>query len=255
MELGRLFLLFMIYSFIGWIIEVVGKLIELKRFVNRGFLIGPYLPIYGFAGIIMTLTLTRYYDNPIGLFFMSIVICGVLEYVTSFVLEKVFNARWWDYTRYKFNINGRVCLETMIPFGFLGCILMYVIFPFLNKIIITINPNFLNIFVVVLMLIFVVDIIISCKVLFDFRFVTTQFNNRDNTEEITKKVKEFLTSKSILNKRLINSFPNVVSIIENIKREVFDSKLKLFISKEDLKKVHSKFYKVKQEIKNKIKNY
>ena len=118
------FLLFITYSVIGWTMEVVGKLIELKRFVNRGFLIGPCCSIYGFGGILITLLLQYFTANPVVLFFMAILVCGVLEYLTSYFMEKLFNARWWDYSQRKYNINGRVCLNTIIPFGILGCLIM-----------------------------------------------------------------------------------------------------------------------------------
>ena len=129
LTIAQYFLLFMIYSVAGWILEVTCKLIEYKRFINRGFLIGPYCPIYGWGAIFITILLHRYTDDWIALFFMSVITCGILEYLTSYVMEKLFHARWWDYSRRKYNINGRVCLETLIPFGILGLAVMYVTNP------------------------------------------------------------------------------------------------------------------------------
>ena len=123
-------LLFFTYAIIGWVMEVTVKYIQYKRFINRGFLIGPYLPIYGAGGILITLFLKRYLNDPIALFVFGMIICTILEYITSFVMEKLFHARWWDYSNKKFNINGRVCLGTMIPFGLLGLLIMYVLNPF-----------------------------------------------------------------------------------------------------------------------------
>src|SRR5574344_2723105 len=138
MTLSYYFLLFMFYSFLGWIVEVVCKLIEKHKFINRGFLIGPYCPIYGWSCIFMILTLTKYENDPIILFLMAIVICSILEYFTSYFMELIFKTRWWDYSKKKYNINGRICLETMIPFGILGTIVIYIINPFflgiINKI-------------------------------------------------------------------------------------------------------------------------
>ena len=124
------FLLFMIYAILGWCMEVTCKLIQYKRFINRGFLIGPYCPIYGYGAILITFLLKKYTNDPIALFFMAIIICGTLEYLTSYFMEKIFKARWWDYSQKKFNINGRVCLNTIIPFGLLGLFIMYVSNPF-----------------------------------------------------------------------------------------------------------------------------
>ena len=142
--IGTLFLLFLVYSFIGWTIEVVGELIKHKKFVNRGFLIGPYCPIYGFGAIAITLNLTRYYNNLLVLFTMAILICGLLEYFTSFIMEKLFHARWWDYSNMKYNINGRICLETLVPFGILGVLIIQVLNPFFIHILNSI-PDFITI--------------------------------------------------------------------------------------------------------------
>ena len=135
------FILFMFYSIFGWVLEVLGKLIECKRFINRGFLIGPYCPIYGVGAILITALLGKYQDDIIALFIMAIVLCGTLEYLTSYVMEKVFHARWWDYSQRKFNINGRVCLYTIIPFAKELCpestdhtIIKIIIFSLHNKI-------------------------------------------------------------------------------------------------------------------------
>ena len=88
--------------------EVIGKLIEKRKFVNRGFLIGPYCPIYGHGAILITILLQKYIDDPIALFIMGVVVCSILEYLTSYFMEKIFHARWWDYSRYKFNINDSI---------------------------------------------------------------------------------------------------------------------------------------------------
>ena len=129
-DIRILFLLFLMYSFTGWAIEVIGKLIEKGKFVNRGFLVGPYCPIYGVGCISMILLLNRYIKDPFTLFIMSILLFSFLEYFTSYFMEKIFKIRWWDYSRRKFNINGRICLETMIPFGLGGMLIMYIVNPF-----------------------------------------------------------------------------------------------------------------------------
>ena len=127
------FLLFLAYSFLGWLMEVIGKLIQLKRFINRGFLIGPYCPIYGCGALLITFLLKKYIDDPFTLFIMAILLCGTLEYLTSYFMEKIYHARWWDYSQRKFNINGRVCLNTIIPFGLLGMFIIYISNPFLIR--------------------------------------------------------------------------------------------------------------------------
>ncbi len=201
------FLLFFAYAILGWIMEVVLKLISQKKFINRGFLIGPYCPIYGYGVLLITFLLRKYQNDFWATFIFSILICGVLEYITSYLLEKIFHARWWDYSNKKFNINGRICLETLIPFGIMGCLIIYVTNPiiidFLNKL-----PSLLiHITSIALFMCYIVDNVISCRIIFNLREIST--NLMDNTEEISKKVKNIITKKSILHRRLIEAFPNL----------------------------------------------
>ncbi|MGN1301835.1 MAG: putative ABC transporter permease [Clostridia bacterium] len=212
------FLLFLIYSFCGWALEVLGKLIEKRRFINRGFLIGPYCPIYGFGALAITFLLRRYSDDAITLFIMAILVCGVLEYFTSYIMEKLFKARWWDYSQKKFNINGRVCLDTIIPFGLLGLFITYVSNPFFLNILNKLSFTWLVILSACLFIIFIVDNILSFNIISTVRTTTKGlYKELDNTEEITKKVKEILLSKSVLHRRLIHAFPSLESIKARIK--------------------------------------
>lgn len=130
-DLKVYFLLFIIYAVIGWCMEVVCKLIQYKKFVDRGFLIGPYCPIYGVGALLITFFLNKYVQDPVVLFVMAVVVCGILEYLTSYFMEKIYHARWWDYSSKKFNINGRICLSNLIAFGILGMFIMYISNPFL----------------------------------------------------------------------------------------------------------------------------
>ena len=212
----KYFMLFIIYSFIGWVIEIINEIITEKRFVNRGFLIGPYCPIYGIGVLLMTLMLTKYIEDPIVVFIMSVVIFSILEYFTSYIMEKLFKARWWDYTNRKFNINGRICLETMIPFGIGGIIVMYGVNPLILKVINMIPNSIFNVLAIILLVIFIIDNFISFNIILGFRKITFKAE-KDNTLEITKKVKEILSSKSLLGKRLIKSFPNLKVLMKRNK--------------------------------------
>lgn len=214
------FLLFLSYSFLGWLMEVIGKLIQLKRFVNRGFLIGPYCPIYGSGAILITFLLKKYTNDPFTLFIMAILLCGTLEYLTSYLMEKLYNARWWDYSQRKFNINGRVCLNTIIPFGLLGMFIIYVSNPFLFELIDRLSEWWLNILSSTLLVIYIADYIVSAKIIAYVRKTSKEIGkDLDNTEEITKKVKEILTGKSILHRRLINAYPRIQIIRVKIKEK------------------------------------
>lgn len=226
------FLLFIIYSFIGWCMEVTLKLIESRKFVNRGFLIGPYCPIYGYGAILITFLLKKYTDDVLTLFIMAILVCGILEYVTSYFMEKIFKARWWDYSKNKFNINGRICLETIIPFGLLGLLIMYVTNPFFLTQLNRLPEIWLNILFWMLLVLFLADNIVSTVVI-SYLKKALKFIGKDldNTEEITKKIKEVLIQKSPLHRRLANAYPKLEAVKlkikekkEEIKRQVEEQK-------------------------------
>lgn len=214
-EIYYYILLFFIYSFIGWLIEVIGKLIEKHKFINRGFLIGPICPIYGHGCILMILTLSRYKDNPLTLFVNAIFICSLLEYFTSYFMEKIFKARWWDYSTRKFNLNGRICAETMIPFGILGTLVICVINPIFEYLLNLFNFETIKITAIVLFIIYIIDYTISLIIMFGFKG-TLKTVEKDGTEEITKKVKKILINKNVLYKRLVEAFPNFMNPKERL---------------------------------------
>ena len=227
----------MTYAICGWIMEVTCKLIQYKRFINRGFLIGPYCPIYGYGAILITILLRKYTNDPVVLFFMAIIICGTLEYLTSYFMEKIFKARWWDYSQKKFNINGRVCLNTIIPFGLLGLFIMYVSNPFLIGKIEQLPEIALNILSSVLLVIYIVDNIVSGIVIRYVKKTEKDFGKElDNTEEMTKKVKEILQSKSVLHRRLLNAYPKLEAVKIKIKEKKQEIKEQVEEQKSEIEK-------------------
>lgn len=112
--------IFIIYAFVGWCVEVAYAALDTGKFVNRGFLNGPYCPIYGFGVVIVVGLLTPLKDNRLILFAGSFVLTTVLEFITGYILEKVFHNKWWDYSDMPFNIKGYICLKFSILWG-LGC--------------------------------------------------------------------------------------------------------------------------------------
>jgi len=217
------FLLFLIYSIIGWFIEVGNFLVVDKKFVNRGFMIGPYCPIYGFSAIIMIFYLNQYKDNFVTVFLLAVFVCSIMEYIVSYAMEKLFNARWWDYSDRKFNINGRVCLVNAVLFGLLGIVLVYFVNPFLSGLLSKINDAALNIICIIWFVIFISDFIISMNVTYKLKNSVKKLK-KDNTEEFNVKVKEII-EKKILNRRIFKAFPkfriNIIGIDE-IKNKLED---------------------------------
>ena len=230
-EIEKYIALFFIYSFAGWVMETVQISIRQKKFVNRGFLIGPICPIYGYGVVLVTILLKKYQDDIIATFFMSIIICGVLEYLTSFFMEKIFNARWWDYSKRKFNINGRICLENLILFGIASCFIVYIVNPFIMQKIELIPELVQNIVIVVLLLIHFIDNIVSYKIILNLKRVSNEIE--DNTIEISEKVRKIIHNKSIFHRGLINAFPDIK---EKVKFKKWTVKEKLNKLKDDMKK-------------------
>lgn len=216
-------LLFFSYSILGWLMEVTVKYFQFGKIINRGFLVGPYCPIYGWGAVLITILLRKYFDDPVALFLFCMIVCAILEYLTSFIMEKLFRARWWDYSQKKFNINGRICLDTMIPFGLLGLLITYVINPFLFNIYDKINPNVLSLICIILILVYIVDNIVSISALLTIKN-DIKLLEKDNTEEIAGKIKSILTSYNWKEKRLLLAYPNVKKIIEHLKNKYEKSK-------------------------------
>lgn len=246
-------MLFAIYSVIGWIMEITLGFIEKRKFVNRGFLIGPYCPIYGFGGVAITILLRNFMITidavslVDSIWISTIVImciCGILEYITSYVMEKLFHARWWDYNNFKFNINGRICLETLIPFTIIGQIILRYASPAFINILSNIPEIWLHILTGTFLVIFITDIAISYNIIHSFKKISNE--TKDNTEEITKKVKEII-SKTWRGKRLISAFPNLdIEVIkEKIRRKVEESKWKIGKKKREIESMIEKKNKSK----------
>lgn len=123
---------FLAYAFLGWCTEVAFAAMKAGRFVNRGFLNGPYCPIYGFGASLVILALTPLQHNLPALFFGSMLITTLLEYLTGAVLEWLFHTRWWDYNDMPFNIHGHVCLLFSVLWGLACTFVMRIIHPLIS---------------------------------------------------------------------------------------------------------------------------
>ena len=215
----EIILLFFIYGFIGWLWEIILTFFEYKKFINRGFLIGPLLPIYGCGGLIGTLLFTNLYNNsPLNIvpkiilvFIMTSIICSMLEYFTSWLMEKLFHNRWWDYSKMKYNLNGRICLLCSLGFG-AGCTAaLAIINPFIRNTIdlIGLTSNNIKGIDLLLIFIFIIDITVSFKIINNLKHISDNVSE-DNTEKITSIVKKtIINNYNILYRRIIESFPNM----------------------------------------------
>ena len=210
----RCFLLFIIYSNIGWLIEVVKTKFDDKKWVNRGFLIGPYCPIYGISAIVMVNYLTHYKGDIVTIFILALFICSFAEYMTSYVMEKLFNTRWWDYTDKKFNLEGRICLKNCFYFGLLGVLLVYIVNPMFVRILNNINDGNLRIIGIIALVYFIFDYVLSFWLISKLKD-NYNIESKDMTEDLTKERKNILRKeKRKIQKRIIKAFPNLKPIIK-----------------------------------------
>ncbi len=161
----RYFFIFIIYAFLGYLCEVVYVSIGNRKLTNRGYLYGPICPIYGYGAVILLLALNPIYELHLWylVFILGVVLTSTLEYLTSYFMELIFHMRWWDYSDYKFNIKGRVCLKNSLLFGILTMVVFYGLQPTVNFILnqIYTYPVAWYILFGVVLFMYVVDTILS----------------------------------------------------------------------------------------------
>ena len=172
-EVYDIFYIFVLYSVFGWVYESCLVSIRKKTFVNRGFLNGPVIPIYGSGGLLIYLVFWHDRNNLMLVFFGSIVMATILEYVTSLVMELLFHARWWDYSRYHFNFQGRICLKASLLWGVLAVAMLQFVQPGMNRLIDDFPRKSAEIFGYIFIPFFVADIIFTTIYTFKFTALLT----------------------------------------------------------------------------------
>ena len=161
-SIPSLIIIFFLFAFVGWLWEVLLHLINEGAFVNRGVLHGPWLPIYGVGGTLVLIFLNKLRDKPAVQFISIIIICGIVEYFTSYFLEIAHNGeKWWDYSGYFLNLNGRICAEGLLVFGLAGMAAVYAIAPAIDNVIKKIDSKVVITISIVLSSIFILDNIYS----------------------------------------------------------------------------------------------
>lgn len=219
---------------IGWLAETCFVYLNTNKWVDRGFLIGPYCPIYGVGAVAMILYLTQYKENILTVFILGVVICSILEYLTSYFMELFFKTRWWDYSNHKFNLNGRICGKNCLLFGVGGLAVIYLIHPLVNNFLSKFSNRLFFIISIVALVIFILDLVISLNVVNKFKKTLTNLDlKKDSTQEFSKIVKETIKNNhKVLQSRLIKAFPNInfnklIDIKDEIKDELIELKEKI----------------------------
>lgn len=184
-------LIFYLYCFLGWCFESTVVSVGQRRFVNRGFLRGPMLPIYGFGATILLHVSLPLYDRPVELFLASMVAATVFEYVVGVVMEKLFKVKYWDYSTHRFQFQGRICLQSSLCWGFLGLILARVIHPPVEAIVVWMPFPLLIVVDVLLSATFVSDVVVSVRTALDLARMLEELDKlREQGAELRQQLSE-----------------------------------------------------------------
>jgi len=227
---------FIIYSFIGWITEVLYHFYKLKNFVNRGFLYGPVCPIYGGTAVLLIYLLSPFSNNILVLFAGGVFIASIIEYITGYAMEKLFNAKWWDYSDEKFNIKGYICLKFSFIWGIMSLIFIKYVNPLVSNITYFVMNNFGEILYNIILVLLISDVVVTINGLVTFRKLFIELQevisekaenlqklnltslNNDIKDEISERlrvlheIKERLYNRITVRQRhLLKAFPHISS--------------------------------------------
>lgn len=250
--------LFYIYSFIGWCIEVIYATLNTGKFVNRGFLNGPFCPIYGFGVLVVIILLDPIKENLLILFLGSFVLTSMIEFVTGFILKKVFNNSWWDYSDMPFNFCGYICLKFSIIWGLACVAIMQIIHPAITYFVRLIPYNFGFVIIAFIIISFCFDIIVTINAILELNKRLSLMN------EISKKLK-YISDE--LGENISNGVVDIMEIsdewknnIGNIKVNLDEKRQEIYQLKESYRKLFEKKYIIHKRLmkafpKMKSKNY
>lgn len=209
----QLVILFFVFAIIGWCMEVVLKFIQCHRFINRGFLIGPYCPIYGWGVVTVTVLVGGLFGRAgtVGeIFLAGYVLCGALEYFTSWYMEKCFHARWWDYSQKPMNLHGRIWVGNLLLFGLASVVIVRWIDPVYFGLVEKLSPFWLHLLAVAVIVLMLGDHVAS-HVLMGIVRKEIDAQEGDNTEEISRRVRLLLRDRNLLLRRIEQAYPDLRS--------------------------------------------
>lgn len=197
------------------------------KWENRGFLFGPVIPIYGFCALMGTLLfdygIKEY--TPTMVFLISVISSAVVEYSVHYLLEKLFNAYWWDYSKAPFNINGRVCLPASLGFGIAGLLIIYKINPLVWHFLNQIKDNALQLFSVILTVIFTADVTTTISVISDFE---DRVSLADNF--INEHMEQLLSNVIKQDKTIADRFYGAMDKIEDTRQKIVNERAEKIVS-------------------------
>ena len=230
MDLDFIVINFLIYSMIGYVCEVIYCSVPARHLVNRGFLYGPWLPIYGFGAIIVIVFLEPFRSHWWMVFIFGLILTSALEYFTSWALEKIFHIKLWDYSKHRININGRVCALNSTLFGIMGLFGVYVADPFFAPLILKIPEVLRHYLGDIIIMAFAIDATASIIHMSAFRKKLEEIHEkieavralepgelRDRLEAEVEKTREKVSETS---KHILAAHPTISARNEEIKEEL-----------------------------------
>lgn len=231
---------FFFYSFIGWFFESCYCSIRPKKWVNRGFLRGPICPIYGTGGLVMMICLLplrhiteNLYLNELLIFIAGAILCDIVEFMTSYIMEKLFNARWWDYSNKKFNIQGRICLTHTFYWGTCSCLFVFILEPIMNLYLVgQVSESSRNILTYIFLTVFAFDLLDTVIHALGIRDISSKFMKlSEEISEFAIQVYSTIGGKSeneseAMKKELNEKFDELRSNYDKFKSDLKDIKSK-----------------------------
>ena len=229
---------FIIYSFLGWVMESVVRSVIEKKIINTGFLRGPFCPIYGIGAIIMLIFLERFQSRPIMLFFIAITILTTWEYIVGVIKKKVFNTKYWDYSDQKFNFQGRICLTNSICWGILGVLFVKYLHPFIESVIMKIDTKLLYYSITIIAIVMVVDFITTVVKIKNIKITLEKIDKtnkeiKEKLKEIRKIKKEIEAEKDDIK---LSRTKNIQHLVDKLNKKKNRTILKLYKNVYRLKK-------------------
>lgn len=237
-QLYDLFYYFIFYGFIGWIYESTYISIKNKNLVNRGFLSGPIIPIYGIGATIIYLFISPVKENSFLVFFGGMLFATALEYVVSYVMELIFHIKWWDYSEFKYNVKGRICLPASMLWGVLSILMIKVLQPFALYLIRFVPEKVGDIIAYTLLILIIGDTIITT-------ISTLQLDKRLTTmHRLREEFKEYIVGTKIFETReeLIERYSDsqISEIIDNIKNKLEINSEKFFSGNDNIESINKR---------------
>ncbi len=172
---------FYIYCFMGWVWESCYVSLENQKWVNRGFLKGPFLPIYGSGAIVVIISTLTVENELILVFIIGMIAATILEYITGAMMEKVFHVRYWDYTKEPFNINGHICLTSSLAWGVFSVLLVRFVNPPIENLIKFIPEVISEVSAYVITIFITIDVVQSFNEAMDLRNLLIKFTEKNDT--------------------------------------------------------------------------